>query len=185
MPGYSLLQKLTASVLFCNSSAYLRSVSKCLSRLPVLTHSQLHHFSLPFVWLASCVHDRDRQDLVIPVSSLASIPSGLITFAVSTTNIFNVTSTSYLNVTKKDSSEAPVFELSKAQTQFYPSSGFRVVARPMQSPGCSALRSREVWEWITSIPGVKLAGIQGTSLVLTGRELLGKVEDGKVRKREE
>jgi hypothetical protein len=37
-----------------------------------------------------------------------------------------------------------------------------------------------VWEWSSNIPGLDLSQVRGTSLSLSGRELVGKVEVGKV-----
>jgi hypothetical protein len=137
-------------------------------------------FNITTTYLHHVLHCRERQSVVIPLSSLPSIPAGVITLIVNVTNVFNVTSTSTLNFTKRPSENfTPAFELARSPSQFFPSAGFRIAAKPL--PGnCSAAKTREVWEWSSSIPGLDLSGVQGTSLSLSGRELLGKVEVGKV-----
>ena len=119
---------------------------------------------------------RDRQGISLPIDSLPSIPEGPITLSVNVSNIFNLTSTSSFTFNKHNSSQAPAFELDKTLTQFYPSLGFRVVAKRLQSTCKMGSLGSEVIEWSTDIPGVNLDGIGVNHLVFTPLELLGNVE---------
>eukprot|EP00878_Enallax_costatus_P046900 GHUV01057218.1.p1 GENE.GHUV01057218.1~~GHUV01057218.1.p1 ORF type:complete len:549 (+),score=74.29 GHUV01057218.1:512-2158(+) len=118
----------------------------------------------------------DRQGISLPLDALPSIPEGPITLSVNVTNIFNLTSTSSFTFNKHNSSQAPAFELDKTLTQFYPSLGFRVVARRLPSTCKMGDLGSEVIEWRCDIPGVDLNGIGVNRLVFTPYELLGNVE---------
>lgn len=123
---------------------------------------------------------RDRRGISLPVSALPGLPEGPITISVNVTNIFNITSTTNFTFNKHNSSQAPAFELDKTLTQFYPSQGFRVVAKRLPSTCKMNGVGSEVIEWSTDIPGVDLKGIEVNRLVFTPNELLGNVEVGKV-----
>lgn len=123
---------------------------------------------------------RDRQGLSIRVEALPTIPEGQITLAVNITNIFDVTSTSQFTFTKHNSSKTPALELDKTLTQFYPSQGFRIVARRLLNDCKMSALGSEVLQWSTDMPNVSLDGVQSNRLVFTPNELLGNVEVGKV-----
>lgn len=82
--------------------------------------------------------------LTIPYETLSQMPEGPLTLTVDVFNVFGVRSSSALVVRKKNATQAPLFDLDRSVTGFYPSAGFRVDSNPLPS----ACPNTKVVDWV-------------------------------------
>lgn len=107
------------------------------------------------------------MQLVVPLTSVASISSGAYVLSVTVTNVWGKSATATLGLAKQATAAAPTIGIEAPPASFTPSTGLRLAGRLFASSVC-ADSSAVAYSWSSTLPGLDLSASTAAGLFVRG-----------------